>query len=96
MSAAPKPARPAGGETVLILRIVLWVCAVVALIGIVLAGLGEVWSLATADDLEGANIGAGLVIIAGGLLGVLGLAGCAVALVGRSVVRRRARADRAR
>lgn len=96
MSAAPKPVRSAGGETVVILRIVLWVCAAVALIGIVLAGLGEVWTLTTADDAEGANIGAGLVILAGGLLGVLGLVGCAVALLGRWAVRRRTRADRAR
>lgn len=89
MSSAPTPDGPAGGDALLALRILLWVCAAILALGIVLVGGGQTWSLATADDGEGANIAAGLLILAGGLLGVLGLLGCIVALLGRLVLRRR-------
>jgi hypothetical protein len=93
---AVRPARPAGGDAAVALRIVLWVCAAILALGIVHAVGGQVWNLATADDGEGANIAAGLLVIFGGLVGVLGLAGCLVALVGRWLVRRRARAQQRR
>ncbi len=93
---AVRTTRPAGGETAVALRIALWVCAAILALGIVLVVGGQVWNLATADDGEGANIAAGLLIIFGGMVGVLGLAGCLVALVGRWLVRRRVRAERRR
>lgn len=93
---AARSARPAGGEEALVLRILLWVCAGVVVLGIVLAAGGEAWSLATADDPEGANIAAGLMILAGLVLGAIGVAGCVLALVGRWLVRRRGRTGVAR
>jgi hypothetical protein len=76
-------------STAQILRIALLVCAGFLALGLVLLIGGEIWNWATADDGEGANIAAGLLVLAGGGISVLGLLSCGGLLVVRGVLRRR-------